>query len=99
MKFLIDNRLPRRLAGSLVERGHDAVHVLDVGLGGAEDRELWERAAREGRVIVSEDEDFVELALLDPRPVPVVHVCLGNCRNPALLAASSRALAGPDRAD
>ena len=33
MRFLIDNQLPRCLASFLIGKGHEAVHVLDVGLG------------------------------------------------------------------
>jgi hypothetical protein len=45
--------------------GHEAVHVRDYGLREAEDVVIFERAAREGRVIVSADTDFG--TLLRPR--------------------------------
>jgi len=38
------------------------VHVLDIGQGQTEDRELWSRALAEGRIVVSKDEDFFVLA-------------------------------------
>ena len=37
MKFLIDNQLPAALARWLTAKGHDAVHVLDIGQGQTED--------------------------------------------------------------
>jgi predicted nuclease of predicted toxin-antitoxin system len=49
-------------------------------------------AAGSGYAVVTKDDDFIELALLDPRPVSVVLVCLGNCRNSVLLAAFEKAL-------
>ena len=94
VKFLVDNQLPRCLARFLVEKGHEAVHVLDAGLGHlTPDIKIWEYAASNGYVVVTKDDDFVELALLDAQPVSVVLVCLGNSRNAVLLAAFDKALA------
>ena len=58
MKFLVDNQLPPMLARFLVTQDHDVRHVTDLGLGDADDERLRQRAAEEGRVIISKDEDF-----------------------------------------
>lgn len=58
MRLLVDQNLPPRLAQPLVEAGHDAVHVRDLGIASAPDPEILARAAEEGRVIVSADTDF-----------------------------------------
>lgn len=58
MKFIIDENLSPRLASWLCERGHDAVHVLDVGLGGQPDTDIIARAGQEGRMIITQDSDF-----------------------------------------
>ena len=34
MRFLVDNALPPKLAEALQAAGHDAVHVLPLGMGG-----------------------------------------------------------------
>jgi predicted nuclease of predicted toxin-antitoxin system len=88
VRFVVDNQLPRRLAAFLNGKGHEAVHVLEIGLGHlTPDIRIWEYATTNACIVVTRDEDFVELALLDPQPVPVVLVCLGNCRNAVLLSA------------
>ncbi len=44
MRFLIDAQLPPALARMLVELGHHAEHVYDIGPGDMPDRELWRYA-------------------------------------------------------
>jgi len=54
--------LPAAAAVELAGRGHDAVSVSDIGMGGAADAELFARAAREGRMVVTEN--FGDYAIL-----------------------------------
>ena len=58
MRFLVDAQLPPALARWLVERGYVAEHVFDLGMAGADDREIWAYASRVGAVIITKDEDF-----------------------------------------
>ena len=51
MKFLVDAQLPRSLCHWLQERGHDAVHTLDLALGNrTPDSEIVRIADAEGRI-------------------------------------------------
>lgn len=66
MRFLLDEMCGERVAELLREHNHDAVHVRDIGLGGAPDADVLARAADEGRTLVTENAaDF--LPLLDQR--------------------------------
>lgn len=66
MRFLIDEMYGERVAELLVERGHDAVHVREVGLRGVPDDDVLARAVADRRVVVTENaSDF--LPLLDQR--------------------------------
>jgi predicted nuclease of predicted toxin-antitoxin system len=90
-RFLVDNQLPATLVGWLTDRGYQAEHVLALQLAQSRDEVIWERAARDGAVIVSKDEDFARLTLVRPETVAVVWLRVGNCRTSALLATMERA--------
>jgi len=48
VKFLVDNQLPAALARFLAAKGHESLHVLDLGLATADDRQVWEYASING---------------------------------------------------
>ncbi len=92
MKFLIDNQLPVALSRLLSQEGHDAVHVLELGMGSASDLEIAQCAAADARTIITKDEDFVVLAALGRCEAPAIWIRLGNCRTEALLGFFSGSL-------
>jgi predicted nuclease of predicted toxin-antitoxin system len=86
MRLLFDQNLSYRLVTLLSEEYPGSVHVRDVGLGAADDRAVWDHAARNGPTIVSKDADFQQRAMLYGHPPKVVWVRLGNCTTNAAAA-------------
>jgi predicted nuclease of predicted toxin-antitoxin system len=58
LKLLLDENLSSAHARRLRHAGHDAVAVVDVGLGGADDAAVRQFALEHGRVLVTLDSDF-----------------------------------------
>lgn len=92
MRFVIDHHLPVSLARYLTSRGHDSLHVAEVGLEAAADRTLWEWAIANDRVVISKDEDCFHLANRPADAGRLVWVRIGNCRKEALLHAVGKVL-------
>ncbi|RJF70381.1 hypothetical protein D4Q52_17655 [Rhodopseudomonas palustris] len=61
MRFLADENIPRSLVQSLLDEGHDVVRIGTLAAG-ASDPTVLELARREGRVVLTFDKDFGELA-------------------------------------
>jgi predicted nuclease of predicted toxin-antitoxin system len=79
LRWLLDAMLPPLAAQELCRLGHDAVSVLDIGMGAVQDTDVIERAVQEDRLIVTEN--FADFARLlhqrqsaDDRCVPIVFV-------------------------
>lgn len=87
MKLIIDAHLPRRLAFLLQQAGYDAIHTLDLSLGNrTPDSFLNQLSAREQRVVVTKDSDFVDSFVLRQEPWKLLLVSTGNIRNAELIA-------------
>jgi len=52
----------------------DCVHVRDVGLKQADDREIWQRAKDHNRTVVTADSDFVAMVIRIGPPPKVIHL-------------------------
>ena len=85
MKFLVDAQLPRRLARWLQSVGYDALHTLDLPDGNqTTDAEINAQAARDDRIVVTKDADFINTHLLYAQPRQLLVVSTGNITNDAL---------------
>lgn len=61
MRFLLDANLSPKLLPALRAAGHDARHVDEIGLLGASDATIFDRAAADGDVLITADSDFSAL--------------------------------------
>ena len=62
MNFLVDNQLPPALAQFIrTDLGAQAVHVSEIKLDRASDRQIWQYASEHDLIVISKDEDFVTL--------------------------------------
>lgn len=61
IKFYTDEHVARAVVRGLRDRGADVLTVPEAGLHGASDRDHLERARQEGRVLFTQDADFLRL--------------------------------------
>lgn len=85
MRFHVDAQLPPALARWLVACGHEAQHLVDLGMQGASDKMIWDVALQTNAIIISKDEDFALRKTFDRSGPPIVWVRLPNSRRRELL--------------
>ncbi|HXP79942.1 MAG TPA: DUF5615 family PIN-like protein [Verrucomicrobiae bacterium] len=66
MKIKLDENLPYRLATLLKDLGHDVHTLRDESLLGHSDMEIWDRAQKESRFLITQDLDFSDLRQFAP---------------------------------
>jgi predicted nuclease of predicted toxin-antitoxin system len=79
VKLLFDENLSPQLVTLLADVYPDAAHIHDVGLGKAQDIEIWSYAAGTGYTIVSKDWDYQQLSFKFGHPPKVILLRIGNC--------------------
>lgn len=84
--FLIDAQLPPGLARHLVAAGHRAEHVFELDLNAAADHVIARVAEARQAILITKDQDFVEMARSGRLDCPLLWVRLGNVTNAALWA-------------
>ena len=86
MRLLFDENLSPLLPAQLAAHFPGCAHVGDLGLTGADDGLIWRRAAEQGFVLTTKDDDFSELSILRGAPPKLILIRLGNCRTTAIAA-------------
>ena len=84
--LLLDENLSERLLPLLIDRFPGSSHVRLVGLGGASDSAIWEWARDQAQLLVTKDEDFLDLSVARGFPPKVVCLAIGNASNAATAA-------------
>jgi predicted nuclease of predicted toxin-antitoxin system len=88
MRLLVDAHVSPKVAQALREQGHDAVAATEVGLATAEDRDLWQVAIAQDRVVLSyNSRDFAPL---------YQEFWLAGTEYPGLILVSTRSLPPDD---
>lgn len=86
MKLLLDANISWRLVKLLQEKGIDSVHVEQTFLPvPATDRSVWQYALTENQIIVTNDEDFLNMSNLYGFPPKVILIKTGNMRTAYLV--------------
>jgi predicted nuclease of predicted toxin-antitoxin system len=83
--FIIDAQLPPSLAGALRAAGCDAVHVVDLELVAATDRQIWQEVSLRSAVLVTKDRDFSLLRAASNDGPVILWVRTGNAANRTLI--------------
>lgn len=85
MKFLVDAHLPKRLSQALNNKGHDAIHTLDLPGGNTtKDSDINSVSLNEQRIVISKDSDFIESLLISSKPYKLLYIATGNISNKVL---------------
>ncbi len=93
MRFKIDETLPVEVVELLTSSGHDAVSVVDQGLGGADDPNVAKICNSGNRCLVTLDTDFSEIRTYPPGSHPGIIVFrLAQQDKQSILAVTSRLL-------
>ncbi len=85
MKLLFDENLSPRLVQALEPEYPGSSHIRTLGLMGATDATIWERARLDGCTIVSKDNDFRQLSFLHGAPPKVIWLSVGNAGTEVIL--------------
>jgi len=99
VRLLLDQGLPRTTVARLIEAGHDAIHVGDIGFASASDSAILETGRSQDQVVVTLDADFhAEMALSGAVKPSVIRIRIEGLRADALSALLERVVTqcGPD---
>lgn len=87
MRVKIDENLPASLAAALRALGHDADTVMEEGLSGSSDPEVWAAAQAESRLLITQDLDFSDTRTFAPGAhAGILLVRVGHATNRQLVA-------------
>jgi len=86
VRLLFDANVSHTLVRRLASEYPGSSHVRDVGLRGADDRQVWDHARAHGFTIVSKDTDFRERSYVEGSPPKIIWLDVGNAGTAAIAA-------------
>ena len=94
MKLWLDAQLPPALARWINEQAIalEAIPVRNIGLRDASDHDIFFKARLAGALVMTKDQDFVQLLGTQGPPPKVIWLRLGNSNNAVLQAVQSTTL-------
>lgn len=60
MKILLVENIPATTATELREQGYDILDIRGTGEQGMDDQQLWQKAVKEQRLLITTDKSFAE---------------------------------------
>ena len=66
LRIKADENMPRTAIQILQERGYDVVSVIEQGMGGWKDPELWGAIQEEKRFLITADKGFADVRVFPP---------------------------------
>ena len=78
VRYYADEHVPSAVTAGLRLRGINVVTVQDAGMQGADDEEHLDLALAEGRVVITQDVDFLNLAALGHTHAGIVYAPQGT---------------------
>jgi len=66
MQIKVDEDLPRRVVALLRENGYQADTVVEQGMAGWPDAEIWRKIQAEGRFLLTADKGFADIRVYPP---------------------------------
>jgi len=66
LKVIVDEDLPRRAVQLLREHGYDAASVVELGMSGWKDPQVWIAAQTDQRFLVTADKGFGDIRVYPP---------------------------------
>jgi predicted nuclease of predicted toxin-antitoxin system len=91
-RLLLDANLSPALAEALRWRGHDAVHVNEIGLRTAPDAAIFREAGASGRAVVTHDADYLGLLRSGAGGPSVIHLSQRELQRDPLVGGLAQAI-------
>jgi predicted nuclease of predicted toxin-antitoxin system len=92
-RLLLDANVSPALAEALCWRGHDAVHVNELGLRAAPDATIFQQAVELGRAVVTHDDDYLRLLRGGASAPSVIHLRQRDLQRDPLVGRLAQAVA------